>query len=99
MPYGCAGQDKASQSAGPKGLRIGDRVGRRVILDFSRAEPRVLQEFQKLCRVTEAIDIVTLRHLRRHRYANLGNGVAKDALDSLAGRNVPPGKRDASARF
>jgi hypothetical protein len=96
MPDCRAGQKEAAQAAAPKRLRVGDRIGRGVLGDCHVDEPSSLQQPGELSRVGEAVYIVTLWQVRRHRYANLADGVAENALDSLARRIVPPGKCNAS---
>jgi hypothetical protein len=51
---------------------------------------------EELSCVGETAHIVALWHVRWHRYANLGNSIPEDTLDSLARRIIPPRKCNAS---
>ena len=90
MPDDCTGQNETAQSTSPKSLRIGDKVGRCALRDRNFREASSLQQPKEFARVGETKHIVALRHVRRHRYANLGNGFTEDALDSLTRRIMPP---------
>src|ERR1700736_6523284 len=99
MPDRSPGQNEAAQAAAPKGLRIGDGIGRRVLLDRDFDEPGLRQQALEFPRIGKPQHIVALRYVGRQGYAKLGDGFAKDPLYSLPGRIIPPGKRHASARF
>jgi hypothetical protein len=65
--------------------------------DRNFRESSSLQQPKEFAWVGETKHIVALRHVWRYGYANLGDGFAEDALDSLTRRIIPPGECDASS--
>ena len=58
---------------------------------------KTFQQPEEFARVGITKHIVALWHVRRCRYADLGNGVTEEALNTLARRIIPPRKCNASA--
>ena len=98
MSDGGARHHQAAQRTAPKGLRIRDRIARRMLLDGNLDKPARLQKLEEFAGVGETVHIVALWHVGRYQCADLGDGLAEDALNALPSRTVPPGKRNASAR-
>ena len=60
-----------------------------MLRDLHLREASSVQQPEEFAGVEKAKHIVALWHVQRCRYANLGNGVTEDALNTLARRIIP----------
>ena len=83
----------------PERIHVGEQMRAAVVAERDVLQPGALQQAAELARIAEAQGRMRLRHLRRRRGADLGNGLADQALDALPVHSVPPREGDAAAGF